>query len=583
MKTELPHNPGLEVPLLHAGAPMETYGSDAVAQMLRSLEIPYVTLNPGASFKGLHDSLVNYTGNVLPQMLLCLHEESAVAIAHGYAKASGKMMAATVHSNVGLMHASMALFNAWCDRVPLLLLGASGPLDAAQRRPWIDWIHTCSDQGSLVRDFTKWDNQPASVPAIHEAMLRAVQIANTAPRGPVYINLDVGLQERKIGALPPLPELSRFQAPAPAAPAPELLAKAAALLSGAKNPVSLCGRGSRSMEAFSNRVALAEKLQAYALIDGRSGSSFPTDHPLHPAAPCGMVPGRAAQAMLRSADVILSLDWVDLGGLLKQVFKDAPVSAKIVNASCDVYSHRAWSMEHHVLPPVDVPLLCESDAAVSALLPVVRARAERAPAPQEEPAARPNTEELCIYDIAQAFNRATRGEAVCLTRVPIGWNNRYRQFSHPLDYMGGDGGGGLGAGPATTIGNALALRGGKRMTAAILGDGDFLMGATSVWTAVHYKIPCLMIISNNRGYYNDEVHQANVAKTRSRPLENKWIGQRLVDPALDLAMMARSQGAVGIGPVKTEKDLVEAIEKGLESVRAGNVCLVDVNVAPGYE
>jgi thiamine pyrophosphate-dependent acetolactate synthase large subunit-like protein len=156
------------------------WGSDAIAAMLRALDIPYLALNPGASYRGLHDSIVNYLGNERPQMLLCLHEESAVAIAHGYAKASGRMMGVVLHSNVGLMHGSMAIFNAWCDRVPMLVLGATGPWDAARRRPWIDWIHTSSDQGALVRDYTKWDNQPASVPAAYEALLRAVQMADSA-------------------------------------------------------------------------------------------------------------------------------------------------------------------------------------------------------------------------------------------------------------------------------------------------------------------------------------------------------------------------------------------------------------------
>jgi thiamine pyrophosphate-dependent acetolactate synthase large subunit-like protein len=516
-------------------------------------------------------------------MLLCLHEESAVAIAHGYAKASGRMMAATVHSNVGLMHASMAVFNAWCDRVPLMLLGATGPMDAARRRPWIDWIHTCSDQGSLIRDFTKWDNQPASVPSAYEALLRAAQIANTAPCGPVYINLDQTLQETKVGALPPLPDVARYSAPVSAAPAPELVTKAAALLSSAKRPVILAGRVARSMESWKQRIALAEKLQAYVLTDMRSGSAFPTDHELHPTAPAPMRPTPATVKMLREADVILALDWVDLGGLLKQVYQDEPVSARIINASCDQYSHRAWSMEHQVLPPVDMQLMCEPEPAVSALLDTVKARSERAPRPEETPARRPETEEISIYDVAQAFNKATAGLEVCVGRVPIGWNSRYRQFRHPLDFLGSDGGGGLGAGPATTIGAALALKGTGRVMTSLLGDGDFLMGATSLWTAARYQIPCLMVICNNRGYYNDEVHQANVARTRGRPIENKWIGQKLIEPDVDLAMMARSQGATGIGPVTRANELGPAMEQGLQAVRDGKPCVVDVRVAPGYE
>ena len=138
------------------------WGSDYLADVMRALGLEYVTLVPGASYRGLHDSLVNYLGNERPQLLLCLHEESAVAIAHGYAKVTGKAMAAAVHSNVGLMHATMAIFNAWCDRMPMVILGATGPVDAVKRRPWIDWIHTARDQGALVRGYTKWDDQPAS-------------------------------------------------------------------------------------------------------------------------------------------------------------------------------------------------------------------------------------------------------------------------------------------------------------------------------------------------------------------------------------------------------------------------------------
>src|SRR6266850_1883088 len=214
----------------------EHWGGDGLAAMLPARDIPYLALDPGASYRGLHDSIVNYLGNERPQMLLCLHEEGAVAIANGYARTSGRMMGAVLHSNVGLQPGTMAIFNAWCDRVPMLILGATGPWDAARRRPWIDWIHTASDQGALVRDYTKWDNQPASVPAAYEALLRAVQMANTPPRGPTYINLDAALQEAKIGALPPLPDVTRFRPPEPVQPDDAAIAKAAQLLSGAKNP-----------------------------------------------------------------------------------------------------------------------------------------------------------------------------------------------------------------------------------------------------------------------------------------------------------------------------------------------------------
>ncbi len=195
-----------------------------VADALRALEIPFVALNPGASFRGLHDSLVNHLGNRDPRMLLCLHEEHAVALAHGWAKVTERPMACVLHSNVGLMHGTMAIFNAWCDRVPMLVLGATGPVDAAKRRPWIDWLHTARDQGALVRNYTKWDDQPASPAAAVESLLRANLLATTKPFGPVYVNLDAAMQEEAAPGCR-LPDVARYRAPAPPAPDPARAAR----------------------------------------------------------------------------------------------------------------------------------------------------------------------------------------------------------------------------------------------------------------------------------------------------------------------------------------------------------------------
>ena len=250
-----------------AGGNAAAFGSDVVAETLRALDIPYIALNPGASYRGLHDSLVNYLGNERPQMLLCLHEESAIAIAHGYAKVTGRAMATAVHSNVGLMHGTMAIFNAWCDRMPVMVLGATGPVDAPHRRPWIDWIHTARDQGALVRGYTKWDDQPASPAAAREAVLRAAWIANTAPMGPVYVNLDAEMQEAKLSApLPPV-ETGRFIPQAVSAAPAALIEQAADTLSAAKKPVILAGRVSRSVESWNARVALAEVINARVVTD----------------------------------------------------------------------------------------------------------------------------------------------------------------------------------------------------------------------------------------------------------------------------------------------------------------------------
>src|SRR5918993_5944313 len=234
------------------------FGSDVVAETLSALDIPYIALNPGASYRGLHDSIVNFLGNEQPQMILCLHEEAAVAIAHGYAKVTGKAMGAAVHSNVGLFHATMAIFNAWCDRMPMIVIGATGPVDATKRRPWIDWIHTARDQGAIVRDYTKWDDQPSSPQASREAIYRGAWIANTTPQGPVYINFDAELQEAKLTEEIKPVDPARFMPQADTAPSAAAIKKAAAILKGAKNIVILCGRTSRSIDAWNERVAFAE-------------------------------------------------------------------------------------------------------------------------------------------------------------------------------------------------------------------------------------------------------------------------------------------------------------------------------------
>jgi len=558
----------------------KVWGSDAIAAMLRALDLPYIALNPGASYRGLHDSIVNYLGNRTPQMILCLHDEHAVSIAQGYCKASDRMMAAALHSNVGLMHATMPIFNSWCDRTPVLLVGATGAWDAAKRRPWIEWIHTCSDQGQLIRNYTKWDNQPGSVAAAAEALLRAAQIAQTSPRGPVYVNLDVSIQEERLESLPPLPDVGRFPVPQPALPAPKLVLEAARLLSQAKNPVMLAGRCSRSTAAWDARVALAEKLNIPVLTHIKLAAAFPTDHRLHAAPPGNRLSGDAKK-LIAQADVILSLDWLDLGGALKQAFGGDEVQAKIIQVSCDAHSHRGWSMDYHVLPPVDVYLMCDPDAAVPLLLDAVQPRSR---APVISAAKMPQPEEtLTIAGVAHAFETAMKGRERCITRLPLGWHGGYAHFRHPLDYVGFDGGGGVGAGPGITVGAALALNGSGRMPVGLMGDGDFLMGNTAVWTAAHYGIPCLMIVCNNRSYYNDELHQERVAVARGRPAENRWIGQRISEPDIDIAAMARAQGATAIGPVTNMDGMHGAMKHAIETVSGGGVCVIDARVMPGYD
>ena len=562
-----------------AGVNAAGFGSDVAADALRATEIPYIALNPGASYRGLHDSLVNYLGNERPQMLLCLHEESAVAIAHGYAKVTGKAMAAAVHSNVGLMHATMAIFNAWCDRMPMVILGATGPVDAVKRRPWIDWIHTARDQGALVRGYTKWDDQPASPAASREAILRANWIANTAPRGPTYVNLDAGMQESNLSEPVPPIDTGRFMPPVEGGAPAASIKQAADRLRSAKQPVILAGRTSRDVSAWNARVALAERLNARVVTDLKIAASFPTSHHLHASAPGGTGLAPEAAEAIRSADVILSLDWLDVAGTFKAV---GNVTAKVIQVSVDHHLHNGWSMDYQGLPPVDVFIDCEPDVAVPPLLEALGPGPARATAARGKDFPKPSNGKLTVDHLATALRETVGDRPVSLTHVSLSWNGATWAFNHPLDYLGSDGGGGVGGGPGISVGAALALKGSGRLPVAVCGDGDFLMGVTALWTAAHYRIPLLIVVANNRSFFNDELHQERVARMRNRPVENRWIGQRISEPDIDLAGMARAQGAQGFGPVTDAAELMPTFAKAIAAVEAGAIAVVDVRVEPGY-
>ena len=501
----------IERPEISGNVPME-WASDAIAEMLRKLDLKYIAMNPGASYRGFHDSLVNYLGNRDPRMLLCLHEDHVVAIAHGYARVTEEPMAAIVHSNVGLMHGLMQVFNAWCGRMPVYLMGATGPVDAEVRRPWVDWVHTARDQGALLRNYTKWDDQPASVGAALESMLRAAQICRTAPRAPVYVCIDAGMQEVRLDDPIEIPDPSRY-APGPAPhPSAETLRELTELLAGAARPLLLMGRMSRRKADWDRRVKLAEALGARVLTDLRVGAAFPTDHALHGPAPLSHYSAES-RALFRKADVIVAFDCIDLGGAMKLIEGEGPVTAR---------------------------------------------------------------------DASRFLAKARKGRKFTLVRVGLGWASDLYHFSEPLDYLGYDGGGGLGSGAGMAVGAGLALRGTGRIPITLIGDGDFMQGVTALWTAAHYRIPVLIVVVNNRSNFNDEIHQAAVARDRGRNVANKWIGMRIDDPPLDLSMLARGQGVEASGPVVRADDVPAAFETAIRTVEEGRPYLIDLHVVPGY-
>jgi len=565
------------------------WASDAAAELLRRMGIKYVALNPGSSYRAVHDSLVNYLGNREPELLLCLHEDSVISIAHGYAKAAGEPMACVVHANVGLMHALMGLYNAWCDRVPILLIGSTGPVDPANRVPWIDWIHTAKDQGALLRNFVKYDDEPRSPAGLVEGMLRAARTMRTKPNGPVYLCLDKGLQETKLPEGFELPAIERFAPADPPCASPAALEKAAGWLVEAKSPVILIGRVSRQQGDWDARVKLAELLGAGAVTDMKLGAVFPTDHPLH-VEPPGVFLGDRQRAAIRDADVILDLDWMDLGGALKQSFGSKDKAAgKVIHCSLDSYLHNGWSNDHYALPPADLPVLADPDAFVAALLPLLerrlkgKSRAKSKPVERKSPrlADRDPDAPVTALDISLALNEARGDRKLTIAKLSLGWDAAGYPFREPMDYLGYEGGAGLGSTPGIAVGAGLALKGSGRIAVANIGDGDFLQGCTALWTAAHYEIPVLFIISNNRSNFNDEIHQQNIATIRGRQTGNRWIGMRMEKPAIDLCAIARAQGAEAGEPVEKAGDLLPALRKGLDAVARGKVYLVDVHIAPG--
>jgi benzoylformate decarboxylase len=573
------------------------WGSDVAAEAIRRLDLKYIALVPGASYRGLHDSIVNYLGNANPQMLVCLHEEHAVAIADGYARVTEKPMAVALHSNVGLMHGIMPIFNSWCGRTPVIVFGATGPVDADKRRPWIDWIHTAKDQGALIRPFVKFDDQPASPQATVEAILRAAQLATTKPFGPVYVCLDADLQEAPLAGDVSFPDPARFRA-APPPPAPEETVKETLnLVRRARFPLFMMGRVTRREDDWARRVRLAEALGAVVITDQHNAAAFPTEHPNHVAAPSFRA-GKPVAELLNNADVIVSFDWLDLAGTLRHVFGHAqtqePVGSRIVSCSLDSYVHNGWSADHQALPAVDVPVLADPDTFIAQLLDALGPAAKKTaslpaaarkathwtkrPGGKLKPSASGPLGPLDLALTVAAFARANKGT---LSRTALGWAGEACRFDHPLDFLGNDQGGAVGTGPGHSVGAALALRDSDRMALSVIGDGDYLMGVNALWTASHVELPMMIVVANNRSYFNDEGHQERVALDRGRPKDNKWIGQQIDKPAVDLGKMAEAQGFKS-EQVGTTKELVAALARGKKVVKGGGRTLIDARVLPGY-
>jgi thiamine pyrophosphate-dependent acetolactate synthase large subunit-like protein len=579
------------------------YGSDLVVDLLRAVGIEHVALNPGATYRGLHDSLVNYGGNRAPELILTTHEEIAVALAHGYAKARGSPMAAIVHDVVGLQHASMAIFNAFCDRAPVLVLGATGPMDATRRRPWIDWIHTALVQGTQVRDYVKLDDQPASVAAIPEAFLRAWRLARTEPQGPVYLCLDAALQEQPLDRPVPLPDVKRFGPAAAPHADPRAIDEAARRLVEARFPLIVVESLGRAPHATGPLCRLAECLAA-PLVDLASESqgrpSVPARHPLDMSG--------ARHEVVGQADVVLALDVTSFLSALGETDRGTREvrlmneGAHIVAVSLDDYALRSWAHTFQSLVPVDLPIAADAALALPALLAAVEDRlasdpraAERAQrreriaarhaALREEWRATASLERslrpLAPSALAAEIWEVIRDEDwIVANGTGKGWARRLWDWAPERSY-GGSGGAGLGYGLPAALGVALAHRGSGKLCVNLQADGDLLYVVSGFYTAAHHRLPLLTVMFNNRTYGNDEEHQDAVAKVRGRPVENKVVGIRIDDPAPDFARIARGFGVHAEGPIDEAGAVGPALRRAIRAVKdEGRPALVDVITRP---
>lgn len=565
--------------------PGARYGSDVIVDLLVEAGIEAVAFNPGATFRGIHDSLVNYRDDA-PRVVLCLHEAIGVAVAQGYAKAAGRPMATALHDVVGLQNASMAIYNAWCDRTPVLLLGGTGPMSKARRRPWIDWIHTASAQAEIVRDYVKWDDQPADLESVPESFARALHTAVSAPPGPVYLCYDVDLQEAPLPARFVAEGIDRYATPTEPAASAADLDWLVGILREAARPVVLAGHAGASPQAFRGLVDLAE-CAAAAVVDTPGRFSFPSAHALN-------VTG--LPDIVDDADVVIALEVEDLrGGFPRAVGNGSvPGTATVVNVTTGHLRAGSWSHDYQALPPATRHITATGDAVVAGLLQRLRADPPDASAVQQRrgrlsaevgaqrsrriAAARAATDDAAVplERLVHELGAALGGRRFVLAN---GTNDRLEHRLWDLadagQALGWHGGGGLGYGVGASIGAALAAAPGV-VTVDVQADGDLLYTPSALWTLAHLRLPVLMVVYNNRQYGNTVEHAASIARARSRATGTRYVGAGLTDPPVDIASLARSFGIWAVGPVTTPDVLAASLEGGLDVVDAGAPALIDV-------
>ena len=572
-------------------------GSDFMVDVIKTLDLDYVAANPGSSFRSLHESIVNYGGNRKPELLTCLHEESSVSIAHGYAKAAGKPMMVMAHGTVGLQHAAMGLYNAWCDRVPIFVVAGNG-IDATKRRAGTEWYHSVQDAAAMVRDFLKWDDMPGSLQHFAESAVRAYRVATTPPMEPVLLMADIELQEAPIEAADELsiPKLTgaRFPQGDPGA-----IAEAAKWLTGAKAPVIIADRAVRSQEGVVRLTALAEALGA-PVIDLGSRMNFPSRHAL--------CQSDSRRGLVRDADVVLLLEVADPFGQFNSISDPhkehrnlARKDVKIISISMSDAYIRANYQDFQRFMPIDMSIIGDVEATLPALLEAVRrtATADQRNAFAARTAKLGDAQRKLIQQAKDAAAVGWDATPISTARLAmetwnvvkdepwslahsdrITWARRLWPTTHYHHMLGGAGGQGVGYGVGGSLGVALANRDKGLFTVTFQPDGDLLYAPGVLWTAAHHKIPILYVMHNNRAYHQEVMHLQRMAALHDRRPDQAWIGNALTNPNIDFAMLAKAHGVWSEGPITDPAALGPALKRAVAVVKSGAPALVDVVCQP---
>lgn len=581
-------------------------GSDFMVDVIKTLDIKYLPSNCASSFRGIHESLINYGHNKMPEFLTCTHEESAVGIAHGYFKVTGKPLMSLCHGTVGLQHAAMAVYNAWCDRVPVIVVGGND-LDAAHRPPGVPTFHSAQDINAMVRDFTKWDDTPVSLQHFAQSFVRAYKIAMTPPYGPVAISLDAGLQQEPIkthnGEKLYIPKYTPTSPPAGEANA---VREAARLLANAERPVIVVDRAARTENGVRLLVQLAEALQA-RVVDMGARMNFPKTHHLSAGAPA-----------VNNADVIIGMElsdywnvvngYVDNGehGIGFNQTKIKP-DTKLISISSVELNTKANYQDFQRFQAVDISMAADAEATLPALIEAVKAAI-----PNDRKDAIAKRGEAAKKAHAEARLRARQAAAIAWDASPIStarlvmemwgqikdldwslvaqsgnvsnWQHRLWPMEKHYHWLGQSGGYGVGYGAAAAVGGALANRDLGRFSVSIQGDGDLMYAPGVLWTAAKHQIPLLSVMHNNRGYHQELMHVQRLSSFRNRvaSLGNDIgpIGTSIMNPDIEYHKLAESMGWWAKGPIKDPAELGPAMKEAVAVVKSGQPALLNVWTQP---